>query len=123
MDDLKGSFEPEVYRALKALQKKHQFTFEYEPDAFSYIIEHWYTPDWKIQTKDGKEFYIESKGYWRPDDRSKLQHILSQHENIDIRMLFQNNPKLHKNSPNRYSDYCERHKISYSIGAIPESWF
>lgn len=37
-------------------------------------------------------------------------------------MLFQNNPKLHKASSQRYSDWCEKRGIPYAIGSIPEEW-
>jgi hypothetical protein len=123
VDSLKGSFEPEVYRGLQALKRKHRFDFEYEPEAFSYFIEHWYTPDWKVQCKDGSSFFIESKGYWRPDDRRKVKLVREQHPDIDLRMLFQNDPKLHKKSATRYSDWCKKHGILYAVGGIPEEWF
>lgn len=123
VDDLKSKFEGEVYRGLKALQKEHGFTFEYEPESFEYVVSHWYTPDWKVTRRDGTSFFIESKGYWRPDERTLLKRVKEQHDGIKINMLFQNNPKIHKNSPSRYSDYCEKNNIVYSIGAIPEGWF
>jgi hypothetical protein len=123
VDDLRSKFEVEVFKGLKALQKEYDFTFDYEPESFEYYTYHWYTPDWRISKKDGTTFFIESKGYWRPDERTLLKRVKEQHQDTNIKMLFQNNPKIHKNSASRYSDYCEKNRIDYSISSIPTIWF
>lgn len=123
VDNLKGGFEPEVYRGLQALKRKHRFTFEYEPEAYNYYVEHWYTPDWKIERKDGSHFFVESKGWWKSQERTKLLKTLKEHPELDIRMLFQYDNKLNKGSKSRYSDWCKKHGIKYSVGSIPEDWF
>lgn len=122
-DKLKGSWEPEVLRGLKALQTELKYQVEYETDKFKYVIEHTYTPDFVITREDGSKFYIEAKGYWDRVDRAKYQHVREQNPEVDIRMLFQGNSKLHRSSPTRYSDYCEKHNIPYAVKVIPKEWF
>jgi predicted nuclease of restriction endonuclease-like RecB superfamily len=92
-------------------------------EQFSYHVEHWYIPDWRIVRKDGSVFFVETKGYWTSQDRSKIKKIIEQHPDIDLRLVFQYDNKLHKKSNTRYSDWCNKHDIPYAIGCIPEDWF
>lgn len=123
VDNLKGSFEPEVLKGLQALKRKHKYSFEYEPESLEYIVSHWYTPDFRIKRNDGSIFFIESKGYFTAQDRNKLKQIKKQHSNIDLRLIFQKDNKLHKSSNTRYSDWCQKNNFIYAIGCIPEEWF
>jgi hypothetical protein len=123
VDLLKGGFEPEVYRALQALKRKHRYSFEYEPEALEYVVSHWYTPDFRVKRKDNSVFFIESKGYFTAQDRSKLKQIKKQHPTIDLRLVFQKDNKLHKASNTRYSDWCQKNGFIYAISCIPEEWF
>lgn len=123
VDDLKGGWEPQVLKGLQALRVKFDYDFGYETKTFNYTIVHGYTPDFPIHLKNGKIFYIEAKGYWDAADRAKIKHVKKQNPEADIRMLFQKDQKLHKASKTRYSDYCERHGITYAVGGIPEEWF
>lgn len=122
-DKLKGGWEPEVLKGLKNLQTEFKYGIEYEPNKFKYTIEHTYTPDFKITRADGTEFFIEAKGYWDQNDRAKLRHVMEQNPDLDVRMLFQANSKLHRSSPRRYADYCEKYGIPYAIKEIPKEWF
>lgn len=122
-DKLKGGWEPEVLRGLKALQKEFKYDLAYETDKLTYTVTHTYTPDFVITKKDGSKFYIEAKGYWDRIDRQKYQHVRAQNPEADIRMLFQANSKMHKSSPSRYSDYCDKHNIPYAVKVIPKEWF
>lgn len=122
-DKLKGGWEPEVLRGLKALQSEFQYKIEYETEKLKYTIEHTYTPDFPIRLKNGHTFYIEAKGYWDASDRAKLRHVKAQNPEADIRMVFQADNKLHKASPVRYSDFCTKHNIPFAIKVIPKEWF
>ena len=119
---MRSKFEGEVHKGLLALQRKHGFSHSYEPESYSYIVEHWYTPDFRVERKDGSVFFIEAKGYWDAEDRRKLRHIKEQHEGIDIRLVFQRDNKIHRSSQTKYSDYCQKHGFTYAIGVIPEEW-
>ena len=98
----------------------------YETDKVQYI---WpqrnskYTPDFKLPSKDGGFFYLETKGLWVVEDRQKWHLLHEQHPEIDFRLLFSNaNAKLYKGSPTTYAAYCEKHGFQYANKTIPEEW-
>ena len=122
-DKLKGGWEPEVLRGLKALQTEFKYDLAYETEKLHYTIEYDYTPDFVIQLPNKRKIYIEAKGYWDADDRRKIRNVKNQHPEADIRMLFQANSKMHRSSPSRYSDYSEKHNIPYAVKVIPKEWF
>jgi len=66
---------------------------------------------------------VETKGYFKPADRSKHLLIKQQHPELDIRFVFSNsqNP-LNKNSSTTYADWCDRHGFKYADKYIPEDW-
>lgn len=123
VDKLRSKFEAEVLKGLLSFKKEKKYKIDYETEKIPYTIAQTYLPDFIITLKNGKKIYVEAKGYWDAADRRKLKAVLEQNPELDIRLVFQNNPKIHKNSNTRYSDYCERHGIKYSIGVIPEDWF
>ncbi len=114
---LKGGFEPKV---LAMLEKVAGVTIQYEPDKFKYVTTHIYTPDFKVTLPSGKEFYLESKGYFKYEDRSKMVAMKAQYPDLDIRMLFQRDNKLGKGT---YSSWCEKNNIKSAIGEPPDDWF
>jgi hypothetical protein len=118
-DKFKGSWEPQVFKQLRG----YGIEPEYEPDKIPYVIEATYTPDFKI-TDDatGKVTYLEAKGYFDAADRRKLLAVLK-HNDVDVRMVFQADSKIHKASSTRYSEWCNRHGIQYCIKVIPKEWF
>jgi len=66
---------------------------------------------------------VETKGYFKPADRSKHLLIKQQHPELDIRFVFSNsqNP-LNKKSSTTYADWCERHGFKYADKYIPKDW-
>lgn len=82
-----------------------------------------YTPDFKIPTRDGGYFYVETKGRFVASDRQKHLLIKAQCPDIDIRFVFSNqNQKLYKGSKTSYAAWCEKHGFTYANKTIPESW-
>lgn len=65
---------------------------------------------------------IEVKGRLTSADRSKLILVRDQHPEIDLRLVFGANNKIHKEKQKRYSDWASEHKIKFCIKQIPESW-
>ena len=98
----------------------------YETDKISYTVpsrQSTYTPDFRINTPDGRFFYVEGKGRWTVDDRHKHLLIREQHPDIDIRFVFSNaNAKLYKGSPTRYCDWCTKHGFRFANKTIPTEW-
>lgn len=90
--------------------------FKYEAEKLTYVIpetKHVYTPDFIIEYK-GYKLYIESKGYWRAEDRKKTMLILESNQDIYFLMLFQDeNKKISKGSKTSYAKFCSKNDIEY----------
>ena len=115
-----SGFEVKFYKNLKVRKIK----VEYEPDKLQYVLKpKVYTPDFKIKKRDGSEMYIETKGYWRVDDRLKMLAVIQQNPDKDIRMVFSDaSKKIYKNSKTTYAQYCNTHNIKWAEGIIPKEW-
>ena len=123
IDFKKGKWEPEVYKGILAIKgSSRNFIVEYETEKLPYTVEYVYVPDFIISFKDGRKIYLEAKGYFDTIDRRKLVAVRKQNPDIDIRLVFQANNKIHKASPTRYSDWCEKHNFKYCIKEIPVEW-
>ena len=92
--------------------------FQYEPDRFAYMKQHFYTPDFKLQNG----IYIETKGRFTSADRTKMINVLMNHPRKDIRLFFMRDNYLYKGSNTKYSDWCNQHGFKYCVKEIPLSW-
>lgn len=95
---------------------------QYETEKLGYIVEHWYTPDFKIN----ENTYIEVKGYFTASDRKKHLYIKEQHPDVTIYFLFgKSQNKLNKKSNTTYADWCNKYGFEYSDldKGIPKKWF
>lgn len=82
-----------------------------------------YTPDFKIMRRDGSHFYVETKGFFRPEDMKKHLHIKKCNPDVEIRFLFQSAKKsIRKGSPTTYSSWAEKHGFLWCQSRIPEDW-
>lgn len=72
-----------------------------------------YTCDFIIEYGNGKQMFIETKGYFKAPDRKKHTLLKKQFKDIDIRMLFSGNGWVSKTTGTRYSGWCEREGIPY----------
>lgn len=88
--------------------------YEYETERIPYILARNYIPDFIVQTKT-KKIYIETKGYLRPEDKSKLKAVKKLHPDIDLRLVFYE----YKLQSIRWAT---KNKIPYAIGSVPEEW-
>ncbi len=102
---------------------------EYESEKFRYTTEHNYLPDFKITTKKGTTFYLETKGNGRAFDHSvrvKMINVRDQHPELDIRILFYSDgkigPKRKDGSFMKQSDWAQKNKFQFAIREIPEEW-
>jgi hypothetical protein len=101
--------------------KKRKIKFEYEAKTIIFVEPaktRRYTPDLCIG-----ELIVEIKGLWTAADRRKMSEVIEQHPDLDIRLLFEQDNLISKNSKTRYSAWCERRGIKYAIGKqVPEEW-
>jgi predicted nuclease of restriction endonuclease-like RecB superfamily len=109
----------------EALIKNKHVKVKYEDEHLPYSIQRNYIPDFICILPDGRKIYIESKGYFRQEDRAKMNWVLKCHPNLDIRFVFSQDNKIakRKNGVYKYSDWCKKRGIKYSIGSVPKEWF
>jgi hypothetical protein len=69
-----------------------------------------------------KKMYLETKGKFTSQDRTKMLAIINGHPELDIRMVFMRDNWITKKKKAKYSDWCNRHNIKYAIGKVPEEW-
>jgi hypothetical protein len=95
---------------------------EYEQHEIKYTIpatHHTYKPDFKLPNG----IYIESKGWFLPDDRKKHIFIKEQNPDIDLRFVLQSpNSKIYKGSKTTYAQWCEKNGFKWAKGSIPDEW-
>lgn len=106
----KNLFEEEVYKDLK----KRKVKFKYEARKLPYVIASHYKPDWDIDTPTGT-MIVETKGYFRPEDKRKFLAVRKQHPELDLRILFY---RINKKD----TRWAEKNGIRYAIRIIPQEW-
>lgn len=97
--------------------------FEYEKDQYRYTLpERRYTVDWRVKTKTGKKLVIETKGRFDASDRSELVALKKCNPDLDIRLIFAKNDKIHKASSSRNMDWATKNGFKSAVKTIPEEW-
>ena len=94
--------------------------YEYESTSFPYTIQHLYTPDFILPNG----VILETKGYWRAEDRRKVRQVIAENPDIDLRMVFQDPyKKISKKSKTTYAQWCKRYGIKWcAFHTIPIDW-
>ena len=100
---------------------KRGLSFDYEPDSYEFVPNTTtYTPDFYIPEYN---FYIETKGFFTSEDRTKHLTFRKQHPSIDIRFVFMNvNTKINKRSKTSYGDWCNKYGFKFSNRVIDDEW-
>jgi hypothetical protein len=113
----KSAFEASIARDLT----ERGVAFEYEdPDSkLFYTTSHVYTPDFSF----GDGLVVEAKGYFPPQDRTKMLNAKEANGEFDIRLLFQN-PKTRLSSASKttYAQWAERHGFVWASSKVPDEW-
>ena len=101
------------------LLTKLKVDWEYESNWYPYVIEHKYTPDFKVG-----DVYLECKGYFSAADRRKMKAVKKDNPKLDIRFIFQAPfNKLSKRSKTTYATWAEKNGFRWcAYYAIPTSW-
>ena len=83
-------------------------------------IKRTYTPDFFLPNG----IYVETKGRFVTQDRSKHLWIRNQRPELDIRFVFQNpHSPINKGSKTTYAIWCERHGFKWATRLIPPEWW
>lgn len=102
--------------------KNQGIPFDFESVTLKYFKEHKYKLDFSIQS--GK-LLVESKGYFTAADRQKMLDVKKENPELDIRLLFMKDQKIHKLSKTRYSDWCKKYGFKYAVSEdaiLPVDW-
>lgn len=96
--------------------------FDYEKEKLKYEVparQATYTPDFKIG-----DIFVEAKGWFQTEDRTKLRMVKQSHPHLDIRLVFQRaNSKISKDSKTTYAKWCDDHGFPWADGgAVPLAW-
>jgi len=130
---MRSKFEARIAQELKDAGVKFKYelySYEYdEPlrknrarcaacDSTSLLRTGWYTPDFFLENG----VIIETKGRFTAADRRKMDAVKVHHPDLDIKMLFMRNNKIHKRSETYYSDWCVAHGYDWAIKHPKEEW-
>lgn len=98
-------------------------TWAYEPHTYEYELVHKYTPDVLLLGPSGAAIYVEIKGYFVAQDRTKLRAVKQQHPELDLRLLFQDGSKtLSSRSKTTYRAWADKYGFPSCEGRIPDAW-
>lgn len=117
---LRSGLEVSVMKKLK--KQKFKGTIGVESHDLPYTVVKNYLPDFVLVFPNGRIMYIEVKGWFPSTDRSKMRAVKRCNPDLDIRLVFGANNKLHKNTDTRYGDWCDKHGFPWAVGAIPKEW-
>tara|TARA_Y100000817_G_scaffold270167_1_gene228109 strand:- start:307 stop:729 length:423 start_codon:yes stop_codon:yes gene_type:complete len=113
-------FRSKLEESVASLLEGIGVSYQYESEKLSYTIQHYYTPDFILPNY----VYLETKGYWSPEDRRKVLAVKRDNPGIDLRMVFQSPyNKISKNSKTTYAKWCDKHEIPWTAyHEIPMDW-
>jgi len=109
---------------------KLKIPWMYEPEKWDWVppIKK-YTPDFKIMRKDGSFFYVEFKGYFRSEDKTKMIAIKKQYPHLDVRFVFADASKPVEGAKPRKdgtklsnAEWCERYGYLWADKFMPDEW-
>lgn len=105
--------------------RKNNVKFKYESELIEYTITKVfrYKPDFIIHKSRSDKVYIEIKGWFTGKDRQKLIRVRECNPDMDIRIVFEADNKLSKESNTRYSEWAQKHGFKYHVGLnVPDEW-
>ena len=116
----RNKFEERVHGVLK----RAKVSVTYESEKIPYVLARHYTPDFIFITKTGK-IYLETKGYLRPEDKSKMVAVKKCNPQLDIRILFYAPDKITLSVRKRLDQYIRwavKNGFRWAVDNIPEDW-
>lgn len=118
-----NDLEQQVLQSVRLRNLPTVSQIRYEAEKLKYTLEKTYLPDFLIEFTDGRKLYIECKGWFRPEDRTKMAAVKRANPTLDIRFVFPRNNKLNKNTETTYTEWCAKHGFPSCVGtSIPKGW-
>lgn len=104
------------------LIKRGVSDFTYEKHTLKYLVPSRiarYTPDFVLPNG----IVVETKGLWPPEDRQKIELVVKQFPDLELRMVFSNhNRPIQPGSKTTYAAVCNKLGIKYASKDIPSEW-
>jgi len=114
--DFRSGLEYEVAKQLEDAGVTYEYEetkVEYQKPPSKYLVD--------FELPNG--ILVETKGRFKPADRTKHLLIKRQHPELDIRFVFSNSQNtLSKKSKTTYADWCDKHGFRWADKYIPKSW-
>ena len=118
----RGEFRSNVEREISKSLTTQGLDVSYETANLDYFQKRRYTPDFVVKGHKFT-FYIEVKGYWASEDRSKFLAVVTSNPHINIFVALQKPlQKINKNSKTRYCDWAAKYGIAWCPIPIPEDF-
>jgi predicted nuclease of restriction endonuclease-like RecB superfamily len=117
----KSKLEKKLWKQLP--HKRKDIKLSYETCRLDYVVKKTYLPDVVVDLPNGRRFFIEIKGWFRPEDRTKMIATKAFNPDLDIRLVFDKDNPINKGSKTRYSDWANKNGFQYAVGEIPKEWF
>ena len=122
----KGEFRSKEEARVSQALTELGYDIDYEKERFDYYLKRFYTPDFVVKGKHF-DFYIEVKGWFPSDARSKLLAVITHHPTLPLFVALQKpHAKLNKNSKTEVCQWCEKYGIAWCPLPIPpeflEQW-
>lgn len=117
----KSKLESTIWKQLP--HKRKDIKLQYETVRLDYVMKKTYIPDVVVDLPDGRRIFIEIKGWFRPEDRTKMIAAKAFNPDLDIRIVFAKDNPLRKGSKSHNSDWCRKHGFEYAVGEVPREWF
>lgn len=99
-------------------------SFQYEPIKLKYTIpetDRTYCPDFVL----ANGIIVEAKGQFDREMRKKMELVIAQNPDKDIRILFMRDNYINRGSKTRYTDWCKKRNIKCAVsykGEVPDEW-
>lgn len=120
----KKSYRSGFERKIASYLLDKKVNFKYEEEKLKYLVPqstHTYNPDFELPNG----IFVEAKGLFNREARTKMALVIEQHPDKDIRLLFMRDNYISKASNTKYSDWCKKRNIKYHVsvmGHVPEEW-
>jgi len=117
-----GEFRCKLEEQVNQSLTEQGLAISYEKERFPYHLKKYYTPDFLVKG-ERFDFWIEVKGYWPSDARTKFLAVIREHPTLPIFVALQKpTQKLSRSSSTSYSQWCEKFGICWCPTPIPQEF-
>ena len=117
-----GEFRCKLEEQVNQSLTDQGLAISYEKERFPYHLKKYYTPDFLVKG-EMFDFWIEVKGYWPSDARTKFLAVIREHPTLPIFVALQKpTQKLSRSSSTSYSQWCEKYGICWCPTPIPQEF-